>query len=264
VFVDRLAHASLVDAAVLSRAGIRRFRHNDAAHLDALLRDCPATGRRLVLTESVFSMDGDLAPLADLAEAAGRHEAMLLVDEAHATGVFGPGGSGCIRAAGLEDRINLSMGTLSKALGSQGGFAACSTEWRALLVNNARSFIYSTGLAPASAGAAIGALEILERDPGMGARLLLRAAAVRDCLKAAGLNTGASASQIIPVIVGDTERAVRVMRRLRDAGMLAVAIRPPTVPAGTARIRLSITLEHTDADLARLTDAVIDAVRRES
>lgn len=264
VFVDRLAHASLVDAAVLSRAGVHRFHHNDAGHLESLLRAAPAAGRRLVLTESVFSMDGDLAPLGDLAEAAGRHEAMLLVDEAHATGVFGPGGSGCVRAAGLEQRVNLSMGTLSKALGSQGGFTACSTDMRVLLINNARSFIYSTALAPAAAGAAIGALEVLEREPGLGTRLLARAARVRDRLRGAGLDTGASASQIIPVIVGDTERALRVTRRLRDAGILAVAIRPPTVPAGTARLRLSIALDPSDAELTMLTDAVIEAVRLES
>jgi 8-amino-7-oxononanoate synthase len=264
LFIDRLAHASLVDAAVLSRAVIHRFRHNDAGHLESLLQACRAGGRRLVLTESVFSMDGDLAPLGDLAEAAGRHDAMLLVDEAHATGVFGPGGCGCVRTASLEDRVNLSMGTLSKALGSQGGFTACSTGMRALLINNARSFIYSTALAPAAAGAAIGALDVLEREPGLGDRLLARAATVRNRLHESGLDTGASASQIIPVIVGDTECALRVMRRLRDAGILAVAIRPPTVPAGTARIRLSITLEHSDADLAMLTDAVVEAVRQEA
>ncbi len=264
VFIDRLAHASLVDAAVLSRAAIRRFRHNDAGHLDALLRTCASGGRRVVLTESVFSMDGDLAPLGDLAEAAGRHDAMLLVDEAHATGVFGPRGSGCVRAAGLEERVSLSMGTLSKGLGSQGGFVACSTAMRDLLINGARSFIYSTALAPSAAGAAIGSLDVLDREPDLGERLLERAATVRERLRDEGLDTGSSGSQIIPVIVGDTQRALRVMRRLRDTGILAVAIRPPTVPAGTARIRLSITLNHSDADLALLTDAVIEAVRQEA
>ncbi len=264
VFIDRLAHASLVDGAVLSRASLHRFHHNDPAHLDALLRKCPSGGHRLVITESVFSMDGDCAPLQDLTGIAERHGAMMLVDEAHATGVFGPGGSGCVRAAGLEERVSLSMGTLSKALGSQGGFTACSADMRALLINHARALIYSTALAPAAVGAALGALEVLEGDPEAGRRLLARAAGVRDRLRAAGLDTGASTSQIIPVIVGDAGHVISVGQRLRDAGFLVAAIRPPTVPAGTARLRLSLSSGHTDADLAALTDAVIEAIRREA
>ena len=263
VFMDRLAHASLVDGAVLSRARLQRFRHNDADHLAALLEKCPAACRKLVVTESVFSMDGDCAPLRELAAAAERHGAMLLVDEAHATGVFGPAGSGCIRAAGLEERVSLSMGTLSKALGSQGGFAACAAEARGLLINQARSFIYSTALAPAAVGAALGALDVLEREPGRGARLLARAAGVRERLKAAGLDTGASVSQIVPVIAGSSECALRVGWRLREAGFLAVAIRPPTVPQGTARLRLSLSLGHTEAELMALTEAVIAAFKEE-
>ena len=263
VFIDRLAHASLVDGAVLSRARLQRFRHNDADHLAALLGKCPAGGRKLVVTESVFSMDGDCAPLRDLAAAADRHGALLLVDEAHATGVFGPSGGGCVRAAGLEDRVNLSMGTLSKALGSQGGCVACSTEMRAWLINQSRSFIYSTALAPAAAGAALGALDVLEREPERGAGLLAKAARVRDRLNAAGLDTGASASQIVPVIAGASERALRVGLRLREAGFLAVAIRPPTVPKGTARLRISLSLDHTEAELVALTEAVIAAFKAE-
>ncbi len=261
VLIDRLAHASLVDGAVLSRARLQRFRHNDAGHLASLLARCPAGRRKLVVTESVFSMDGDCAPLRELAAAAERHGALLLVDEAHATGVFGPSGSGCIRAAGLEDRVNLSMGTLSKALGSQGGFAACSADLRSLLINQSRSFIYSTALAPAAVGAALGALDVLERDPDRGARLLARAAGVRERLNAAGLDTGASVSQIVPVIVGESERALRVAQYLREAGFLAVAIRPPTVPQGTARLRLSLSYDHTEAELAALTAAVIAAFK---
>lgn len=264
VFVDRLAHASLVDGAILSRAAVHRFRHNDAAHLDHLLKTCTAGGRRLVATESVFSMDGDLAPLQALADIVERHDAMLMVDEAHATGVFGPMGSGCVRGAGLESSVTLSMGTLSKALGSQGGFVACSQDMRALLVQSARSFVYSTALAPAAVGAALGALEVLAREPELGARLLARAAALRSRLQTAGLDTAGSASHIVPVLVGDAGRTLRVAARIREAGVLAIAIRPPTVPAGSSRLRLSVSLGHSDADLDRLAGAVIDAMRREA
>ena len=251
-----------MDAAVLSRAAVQRFRHNDAGHLDELLGRCPAGGRKLVITESVFSMDGDLAPLRDLAAAAARHSTLLLVDEAHATGVFGPGGSGRIRADGLTASVNVSMGTLSKALGSYGGFVAVSAPLRAWLVNRARAFIFSTALPPAVLGAALGALEVLAQEPGRGAELLRRAAAFRTRLQAAGLDTLPSASQIIPIRIGDNARALAVAARLREQGLLVVAIRPPTVPAGSARLRLSVTLAHTPADLERAADLVAAAVRQ--
>jgi 8-amino-7-oxononanoate synthase len=263
VFLDRLSHASLVDGALLSRARVHRFQHNEPADLARLLAKAPAAGRRLVATESVFSMDGDVAPLADLAAVAAEHGALLLVDEAHATGVFGPGGAGCIRAAGLEPRVALSMGTLSKALGSFGGFVACAAPVREWLVQRARSFIYSTALPPASAGAALGALEVLRGQPGLGTALLERAAAFRARLQAQGLDTGASQSQIVPVVVGDNGRTVRLAARLREQGLWTVAIRPPTVPAGTARVRLSVTLAHSEADLDRAAELIVSAARAE-
>ena len=263
VFMDRLAHASLLDAGVLSRARVHRFQHNDVDHLQKELDRCPSTGRRLVVTESVFSMDGDVAPLADMARVADTHGAMMLVDEAHATGVFGPGGAGLVREAGVEQAVNLSMGTLSKALGGQGGFVACSEPMRTWLVNHSRSFIYSTAPAPATVGAALGALDVLEQDAVLGARLLARARGFRECLTAAGLRTGASTSQIIPVMIGDTDRAMRIHRRLLADGLLAVPIRPPTVPPGTARLRLSILAGHTDEDLGEAAERIIKAVREE-
>jgi 8-amino-7-oxononanoate synthase len=263
VFVDRLAHASLMDAAVLSRAKIHRFHHNDSAHLDRLLAKAPLHGRRLVMTESVFSMDGDLAPLAEIAQAADGHGAMVLVDEAHATGVFGEGGSGRIRAAGLESRVNLSMGTLSKALGGAGGFVGCSEMMRSHLVNHARPFVYSTAIPPVMAGVALGSLEVIEREPGLGARLLVKAESVRKLLQAAGVNTGTSMSQIIPVMIGDNEKALRVHRRLLTDGLLLIPIRPPTVPPGTARLRLSVMLEHTDDELERAAGRIIAALKAE-
>ncbi|HOW98330.1 MAG TPA: 8-amino-7-oxononanoate synthase [Kiritimatiellia bacterium] len=263
VLADRLAHASLLDAAVLSRARLLRFRHNDALHLDELL-SAHSARRRLVLTESVFSMDGDLAPLPDLAAVAARHEALMLVDEAHATGVFGPGGAGLISEHGLADRVAVSMGTLSKALGSYGGFVACAENLRAWLVNKARAFIYTTAPPPAVLGAALGALMVLSKRPEMGQELLARAAGFRDTLKAAGLDTLNSASQIVPLMVGDNAKALALSRRLKDDGILAVAIRPPTVPPGTARLRFSISLAHQPADLAQAAQTIIAAACAEN
>jgi 8-amino-7-oxononanoate synthase len=256
VFADRLAHASLMDAAVLSRAALCRFRHNDPQHLDELLQKASGAGRKLVVTESVFSMDGDLAPLPELAAVAQQHGALLLVDEAHATGVCGPGGSGLIREHKLEAAVNLSMGTLSKALGGYGGFVACSAAMRALLVNRARAFIYTTAPPPAAVGAALGALDVLEKNPGWGAELLRRAAAFRGRLRAAGLDVMQSASQIIPVQVGANARALALAEELRAAGLLAIAIRPPTVPEGTARLRLSVTRAHSEGDLVRAAEII--------
>jgi 8-amino-7-oxononanoate synthase len=260
IFADRLAHASLLDAALLSRAALHRFRHNDAGHLEELLKSHAGAGRKLVVTESVFSMDGDVAPLPDIAAIAERHGALLLVDEAHATGVFGPGGSGLIRAHKLESAVHVSMGTLSKALGGYGGFVACSEKVRTLLVNRARAFIFTTAPPPAVLGAALGALDVLEKNPGMGAELLRRAALFRQQLQTAGLDTLQSASQIMPVFVGDNARALALADRLREQGLLVVAIRPPTVPEGTARLRLSVTLAHSEADLARAAKIIGAAV----
>ena len=263
IIMDRLAHASLVDAAVLSRARVHRFRHNDSGHARELCRACPAGGRRLIVTESVFSMDGDLAPVSGLASVATEEGAMLLVDEAHATGVFGPAGAGVIRQADAESGVNLSMGTLSKALGGLGGFVACSDEMRSWFIHKARSFIYSTALSPAMVGAALGALEVLREAPGMGSGLLARSAHFRNRLQAQGLDTGASASQIIPVMVGDNGRAIRLHRRLLEQGILAVAIRPPTVPRGTARLRLSVRLDHSLEVLDRVADQIAAAAKAE-
>ena len=257
IYADRLAHASLMDAAILSRAELHRFRHNDAGHLEELLKKNTGAGRKLVVTESVFSMAGDVAPLPDIAAVAERHGALLLVDEAHATGVFGPGGSGLIREHRLESTVNLSMGTLSKALGGYGGFVACSEKLRALLINRARAFIFTTAPPPAVLGAALGALDVLEKHPDIGAELLHRAALFRKKLQSAGLDTMQSASQIIPLFVGDNARALALAGRLREQGLLVVAIRPPTVPEGTARLRLSVTLAHTAADLARAAAIIV-------
>ncbi len=258
IFMDRLCHASMVDAALLSRASIHRFRHNDVEHLRSLLASAPK-GRRLMLTESVFSMDGDVAPLREIAAISSASEAMLVVDEAHATGVLGPGGAGLVREYALEQAVTVSMGTLSKALGGFGGFLACSEQIRDWMVNRARAFIFSTALPPAACGAALGALNALEQDTRMGDRLLERATAFRERLTAMGFNTGSSVTPIIPVIVGDNERALHLAATLKKRGIIAPAIRPPTVPAGAARLRLSVTLAHSEDDLAQAAQAIADA-----
>ena len=259
VIADRLAHAILIDGAIMSRANLKRFQHNDPDHLAKSLEDEKDAKHRLVVTESVFSMDGDLAPLKEIAAVCAEHNAMLLVDEAHATGIFGTSGTGRVRELQLENKVDISMGTLSKALGSYGGFAACSASMRDWFVNRARSFIYSTALPPASARAAEEALSILESQQTLGQELLKRADIFRRRLQEAGFNTGKSASQIIPLIVGKNIKSLRLAERLRDKRILAVAIRPPTVPEGTARIRLSVTLDHSQADLEQAADQIIDA-----
>ncbi len=263
LFLDRLAHASLVDAAVLSRASLHRFHHNDPEDLESLLKRCGPAGRRLVVTESVFSMDGDIAPLESICRVAAERDAMLMVDEAHATGIFGPCGAGLVKGHGLQEQVNLSMSTLGKALGSYGGCVCCSENIRQWLVNQARSFIYSTAVSPAIVGAASAALDILAVNPALGSSVLALAERLRGLFQAGGLHTGNSASQIVPVIVRDNHRAVRMQQQLMDEGVLAVAIRPPTVPAGTARLRFSVTASHSDEDIAYVADACLRAARRE-
>lgn len=260
VYADRLIHASLLDGIALSHARLVRFRHNDAGHLaEHLARG--RKGRALVIVESVYSMDGDLAPLADITALTRHHEAMLMVDEAHATGIFGPRGGGCVNAAGLTNDVPIAMGTLSKALGGYGGFIAGSETLRALLIQQARAFIYTTAPPPATIGAALGALDVLEADPALGARLLARAHGFRNALQAAGLDTMNSASQIIPLRVGDSGQALALAARLETQGILAVAIRPPTVPPGSARLRLSVTLALEPDTLERAATTIADAAR---
>lgn len=263
VFADKLVHASIVDAVTLSRAKLYRFRHNDVEHLEQLLKKNATSVRKLIVTESVFSMDGDIAPLQDIANVAQRHGAMVMVDEAHATGVFGPKGSGLVREWGLEPLINIALGTLSKAFGGYGGFVTCSKSIRAFLINHARSFIYSTALPPPVVAAALGALQVIEGSCELGAQLLNNAEAFRNRLEEGGLNTGNSASQIIPIMVGENSKTLAISSKLKEQGIIGVAIRPPTVPQGTARIRLSVTLSHTREDLEHVAQVIIATAQGE-
>lgn len=248
IFSDRLNHSSLVAGAQASRAEVRRYRHCDTGHLSELLSGNSSPGRRVIVTDSLFSMDGDIAPLDELFELSRKHHCFLVVDEAHAIGVFGKGGGIC-RLKGLKPDI--LTGTLSKALGSYGGFAACSARMREYLINSSKTFIYSTGLPPGSAGAALASLEILEDRPLMGEELLRASARFRTSLESLGGCTGNSRSQIVPLIMGEPLKALEFSASMEKASVLTSAIRPPTVPAGTSRIRFSITLAHTEEDLGK-------------
>jgi 8-amino-7-oxononanoate synthase len=256
VLADRFCHASQLDGALLSRAALVRFRHNDPEHLSELLGKHRGDFRRcLVMTESVFSMDGDLAPLASLLEVSRRHRCLFMVDEAHATGVFGPQGRGRVEAEGLGGEVDLVMGTFSKALGGFGGYLAASRTIVEYLVNSARSFIYSTALPAPVIAADLAALRLCLSGEARGEELLRRSAAFRDALRAKGWIVGGD-SQIVPVVVGDSARAVSLSGRLAERGFLVLPVRPPTVPEGSSRLRFSLTAAHGDSRVEGVLEAL--------
>ncbi len=252
VLADRLCHASLLDGLILSGARWHRFRHNDMNHLESLLQRHKV---QWVVTESVFSMDGDLAPLTDLVTLTQRHGARLLVDEAHATGVFGADGAGRVSEAGLSDQVDLIMGTFSKALGSFGAYVACSPILRDLLINTARSFIYSTALPPAVIAANQAALDVVRNEPQRRTRLLQMASGLRDALQQRSCRV-IGESQIVPWVLGDDETVVRASGQLEEKGCCVPAIRPPTVSPGQARLRISLSAAHADRDLDILVQSI--------
>ena len=258
-YLDRLNHACLVDGVRLSRARLRVYPHANADRLDELLaRDRGKFRRSLIATDGVFSMDGDLAPLRRLAEVAERYGAMLLVDEAHATGVYG-GGRGASVHCGVAEKVHVRVGTLSKALGSVGGFVAGSRRLVDWLVNRARPLVYSTGLPPSAAAAASRALEIIRAEPDRRDRLHDLSMGLRARLTDLGVPGIELGGPIVPVIVGDPAEALRLSARLLEAGCLVPAIRPPTVPEGTARLRISLTAAHDRGDVDLLLAALGDA-----
>jgi len=255
VVLDKLSHACLVDGARASGARVRTYSHRDMDRLATALKKERASRRRLVVTDSLFSMDGDLAPLAEIVKLAREHDAMVLIDEAHATGTTGPGGRGLVAELGLAAERIAQMGTLSKALGAVGGFVAGSATLIDYLRNVARSYIYTTAPAPPALGAALAALDILESDEG--ARLIEN---LRSNVAAlAGACPGLVAeSPVVPVVVGDAARAVEAQGCLRERGMWVPAVRPPTVPRGASRLRVSLSAAHSDEDIARLAAALHD------
>ena len=248
IFSDELNHASIVDGCRQSRAQTVVYPHLD---IDALARSLRRADdrARLIVTDAVFSMDGDVAPLQQIVELARRHGARVLVDEAHATGVVGPAGRGLVAATGLEGEVDIVVGTLSKALGSYGAFVCCSSSVAEFLVNRARTLIYSTALPPPAVGAARAALELLNAEPALVDRLRDNACTLRTELAAVGFEVQTSEMPIVPIVLGDPHAAVHTCERALRAGVFAQAIRPPTVPSGTSRLRLVATAAHTAQEL---------------
>ncbi len=261
VFCDRLNHASIYDGIKLSGATLARFPHRDLDRLENLLHQAGA-GRRLIITDSVFSVDGDLAPLQGLVDLKDRYDAALMVDEAHATGVLGPGGAGLAEALGLAPRVDIHMGTFSKALGSLGGYVAGDRRLIDYLHNRARSFIYSTALPPPVLGSIGAALSIVREEPESRNYLLAEARAFREALIRAGFDCLGSATQIVPVLVGDNARTLEFAVGLREHGLMAVAFRPPTVTPGRARVRFSLSAAHSREDLHAAREAIIQVGRK--
>jgi 8-amino-7-oxononanoate synthase len=260
VFSDELNHASIIDGCRLSRAERFVYRHADLEHLAWGLRQAGHRGA-LIVTDAVFSMEGDVAPIADLVDLARRHRCRLMVDEAHATGALGPGGRGAVAEAGLSGEVDVIVGTLGKALGSYGAYVCASGEIVDLLVNVARPFIYSTAPPPPAVGAALAALALLDGQPGLVGQLQRNASVLRDALTAQGLDVGSSRAQIVPVVVGGAATAVALCERALEGRVFAQAIRPPTVPEGTSRLRLSVMANHRADDLCAAARVIARAAR---
>jgi len=261
IFSDRLNHASIYDGIKLSGATLQRFPHRDLNRLEELLRQAGAARRRLIVTDSVFSVDGDLAPLRDLAALKTRYGAWLMIDEAHATGVLGAKGAGLAEALGVARKVDVHMGTFSKALGSQGGYVAGDHRLVDYLHNRARPFIYSTALAPPVLGAIGEALKIIMQDPSPRLFLSRESEIFRRSLLDAGLDTLGSEIQIIPVLAGKNDLTLAFAARLQDQGLMAVALRPPTVPPGRARVRFSLSAAHDPKDLRRARETIATTAR---
>jgi 8-amino-7-oxononanoate synthase len=261
VFSDELNHASIIDGCRLSRAESFVYRHRDIEHLEWALRR--AAGRAsLIVTDGVFSMDGDIALLPELAILARRYGCRLMVDEAHATGCMGPGGRGSAAAVGLTDEVDVLMGTLGKALGGYGAYICGSRELTDYLVNTARPFIFSTALPPSVVAAAGAALDLLQESPERVKQLKANAAVLRQALRDEGLEPAGFGTQIVPLLIGEADDTVELSERLLERGIFAQAIRPPTVAPGTCRLRLTVMATHREADLRRAA-AIIGETTRE-
>jgi glycine C-acetyltransferase len=258
IFSDRLNHASIVDGALLSRASLHRFPHRDLAALERLLQEKGGKGRRLIVTDGVFSMDGDMAPLKEMAALARSYRALLMVDDAHGSGVLGETGRGSAEVCGVMDGVDVHMGTLGKGLGSFGAYAAASATICDYLVNKARSFIFSTSLPPAVLGASLAAVDLVDSPEGAQLREKLSAnvALFKRLLAASGFDTMGSETQIVPIFVGPAEATMEFTRELLAEGVFVQGIRPPTVPAGTCRLRCTIMATHTTCDIEFAAEAI--------
>ena len=258
IFSDKLNHASIIDGILLSGARFFRFLHNDMNHLEYLLKKERFKFKNsLIITESVFSMDGDKSSLSDLVNLKERYDCRLLADEAHATGIFGKTGAGVVEQEGLCGRVELIMGTFSKALGSFGGYLACSAKIREYLINSCRSFIYSTALPPAIIAANIASINLVKKEPHRRKILLENANYFQKSLKEKGLQVRGN-SQIVPLIVGSSQKAIELSDFLKSKSYWALAIRPPTVPKNEARLRFSLTYNHTREALSQLVKDIYE------
>ncbi len=249
ILSDSLNHASIIDGCRLSRATVFVYRHKDLDHVEHVLGEHRSARRKLIVTDGVFSMDGDVAPLPGLVSLAEQYGALLMVDDAHGTGVFGSNGGGIVEHFGLSNRVHIQMGTLGKAFGSFGAYAAGSRDLIDFLVNRSRSFMYSTAMPPAICAASMAALDIVENDPALRASLWRNRERFVDGLQACGIETGGSEAPIIPVIIGDSAKTLNASDKLFEYGIYATAIRPPTVSGDAARIRTTVTSSHADADI---------------
>ena len=260
VFSDALNHASIVDGCRLSRAETFVYDHCDMEHLEWGLHQAEGRGA-LVVTDSVFSMDGDVAPLEEICMLARRYDARVMVDEAHGTGALGPGGRGAVAEAGLADEVDVIVGTLGKSLGSYGAYACCDATMAKYLVNAARTFIFSTALPPPAVAGALAALELLVEQPRRVDKLQANGATLRDALELHGFDAGPSSTQIVPMVIGDAATTMQVCERAIDHGVFAQAIRPPTVPDGTSRLRLAVMASHSKLELQEAARTLAEAAR---
>ncbi len=249
ILADRYCHASLIEACRLAKATLRVFHHNDVEHLETLLRKRGKPRPVLVVTEGVFSMDGDLAPLPDLLTLCRQHEATLVIDDAHGTGVMGKNGRGIIEHFGVNPQDVIQMGTLSKAIGTSGGYLAGTASLKEYLINTAKAFIYTTAQPPAIAAAASAAIRIIQHEPARRERLWHNRNALHTALTDMGFHLTNTQSPILPIIVKSPERAVEMSQVLYESGIYVPAIRPPTVPKGSSRLRLTVSSEHTQEQL---------------
>jgi 8-amino-7-oxononanoate synthase len=260
VFSDELNHASIVDGCRLSRAEVFVYDHADLEHLEWGLREANGRGA-LIVTDGVFSMDGDVAPLAELAELAARHDVRLVVDEAHGTGALGPGGRGAVAEAGVEDGVDAIVGTLGKALGSYGAYVACDQQLAKYLLNAARPFVFSTAPPPPAVAGALAALTLLEAEPRRVEKLQTNARVLREELASEGFAVGDGRTQIVPLVIGEAQQTMRVCEQALERGVFAQGIRPPTVPAGTSRLRLAVMASHGKSELRDAARALAQAAR---
>ena len=260
ILSDELNHASIIDGCRLSGADVHVYRHSDMKHLDELLADLPATGKRLIVTDGVFSMDGDICHLPAIVNLAKEHGALVMVDDAHATGVIGEG-KGAAHHYGLSDDVDIQLGTLSKALGSEGGYVCANEVIINTLINHSRSFIFSTALVPAAVGAAKVALQLLKKEPYHIAQLRDNVHDMSKDLERHNIPVAHNAIPIFPIIVGSDEKALEVSEKLFEKGIILTAIRPPTVAQGQSRLRLTVTADHTKEDLWYVADTLAEALK---